>query len=118
MTFDTQELVVRYPGARRAALEGVTMSVPDGSLYVVLGPNGSGKSTLMRALLGTARPSGGEALVGQTAGEDAFAAAGKAAAGDAKPIDDHRGSAEYRREIVEVLTRRALNQAWLQAQGQ
>lgn len=63
-------------------------------------------------------PSASEALVGQAAGEEAFAAAAKAAAGDAKPIDDHRGSADYRREMVEVLTRRALNQAWLQAQGQ
>jgi iron complex transport system ATP-binding protein len=45
-------LAVRYPGSGTAALDGVTMEVPDGSLYAVLGPNGSGKSTLIRALLG------------------------------------------------------------------
>jgi iron complex transport system ATP-binding protein len=47
-------LVVRYPGLAAAALDGVSLDVPAGSLYAVLGPNGSGKSTLMKALLGVA----------------------------------------------------------------
>ena len=64
MTFDTLDLVVQYGGTRSPALDGVTMSVPDGSLYVVLGPNGSGKSTLMRALMGTVRPAHGRVSVG------------------------------------------------------
>jgi iron complex transport system ATP-binding protein len=50
--FASEGLEVRYPGVAVPALDGVTMKVPDGSLYAVLGPNGSGKSTLMRALLG------------------------------------------------------------------
>jgi iron complex transport system ATP-binding protein len=45
-------IVVRYPGIEAAALDGVSVDVEPGTLYVVLGPNGSGKSTLMRALLG------------------------------------------------------------------
>jgi iron complex transport system ATP-binding protein len=57
--FSTEELVVRYPHAPRPALDGVTMDVPDGSLYAVLGPNGSGKSTLMKAVLGVLRPARG-----------------------------------------------------------
>ena len=64
MNFQTRDLVVRYGGAERKALAGVTMAVPDGALYAGLGPNGSGKSTLMRALLGVLRPEKGSVLVG------------------------------------------------------
>jgi len=55
------------------------------------------------------------ALVGRPAGTEAFAAAAQAAAEAARPIDDHRGSAEYRRQMVAVLTRRALERAWSRA---
>jgi len=37
--------------------------------------------------------------------------AARTAAGESKPIDDHRASAEYRRDMVEVLVRRAIKQA-------
>ncbi len=63
MRFSATDLVVRYPGSARPALDGVTMEVPDGSLYAVLGPNGSGKSTLMKAILGVLPPVSGHALV-------------------------------------------------------
>jgi carbon-monoxide dehydrogenase medium subunit len=58
-----------------------------------------------------------QVLVGRKAGEKLFARAGEAAAADAKPIDDHRGSADYRRQMVAVLAQRALRDAWLQARG-
>ena len=64
MNFSTRDLTVRYEGSRRPALKEVSITVPDGSFYVVLGPNGSGKSTLMRALLGLVEPERGEAIVG------------------------------------------------------
>lgn len=63
MRFEAENLVVRYPGSRAPALDGVEIQVPPGLLYAVLGPNGSGKSTLMRALLGVVRPERGEARV-------------------------------------------------------
>ena len=56
-------LTVRYPAAARAALDGVSLDIPSGTLTAVLGPNGSGKSTLLRALLGVVRPSAGSAVL-------------------------------------------------------
>jgi carbon-monoxide dehydrogenase medium subunit len=50
-------------------------------------------------------------LAGAPADEKTFAAAAAEAAADARPIDDHRGSAEYRRDMVAVLTKRCLAEA-------
>lgn len=50
-------------------------------------------------------------LAGETPSAELFAKAGEEAARDAKPIDDFRASAEYRRDMVSVLTRRALETA-------
>ena len=47
-------------------------------------------------------------LMGEIPSKAVFAAAGVAAARQSKPISDTRGSADYRRELVAVLTRRAL----------
>lgn len=52
------------PGAVTAALDGVTLSIPSGSVWAVVGPNGAGKSTLLSLLLGFIRPSSGSVTVG------------------------------------------------------
>ncbi|MGE5840065.1 MAG: hypothetical protein ACM34H_09020, partial [Deltaproteobacteria bacterium] len=53
--------------------------------------------------------------MGERPDDALFDKAGNAASRDAKPIDDFRGSAEYRREMVKVLTRRALKLAYEEA---
>jgi ABC-2 type transport system ATP-binding protein len=60
------EQVIRAEGLRkrfgkRAALDGLSLSVPQGQLYGLAGPNGAGKTTLIRTLCGILRPDEGEA---------------------------------------------------------
>jgi carbon-monoxide dehydrogenase medium subunit len=50
-------------------------------------------------------------LEGQEPGPDAFAAAAEAAAKAVEAMDDSNYSADYRRDLVETVTRRALDQA-------
>ncbi len=54
-------------------------------------------------------------LAGRPLSEAAVSEAGRIAAEEAKPISDFRASADYRRELVAVLTRRALRQAQARA---
>ena len=49
------------------AVDGVSLSVPAGTIYGILGPNGAGKTTCLRMLLGIIDPSSGErSLLGRT----------------------------------------------------
>jgi carbon-monoxide dehydrogenase medium subunit len=52
-----------------------------------------------------------DALRGQRLDPDAIAAAGRIAMGECRPISNVRGSADYRREMVGVLTERAIAKA-------
>ena len=62
-------------------------------------------------------PAAGAALRGQPVGRAAIAAAAAAARAAASPISDMRGTAEYRSNLCEVLTRRALEKAVERAGG-
>jgi carbon-monoxide dehydrogenase medium subunit len=50
-------------------------------------------------------------LKGQKLDDKLIEKAAQTAAGQSNPIDDHRASAEYRRDMVEVLAKRAIKQA-------
>lgn len=56
------ERVVKTFG-ETAALDGVDLTVPEGSVYVLVGPNGAGKTTLLRVLLDLLRPDSGRSEV-------------------------------------------------------
>ena len=56
-------------------------------------------------------------LEGRAITTETMAEAGRVAVGDAKPISDFRASAEYRRHLIAVLTKRALEGAWALAQA-
>ena len=57
----TRSLVKHY--GKVAALDGLSLTVPRGSIYGFLGRNGAGKTTAIRVLAGLARPDSGEATV-------------------------------------------------------
>ncbi len=54
-------------------------------------------------------------LIGQKLTDQLFAEAGVAAAGDADPVSDIHSSAEFRKHLITVLTKRMAKQAWDQA---
>ncbi len=47
-----------------AALDGLTLTAPEGSVYGMVGPNGAGKSTAIRHLAGILRADSGEITIG------------------------------------------------------
>jgi carbon-monoxide dehydrogenase medium subunit len=56
-------------------------------------------------------------LAGKTLDEAAIKQAAEVAAGESQPFDDIRGPAEYKRDLVRVLTARALNHSLARANG-
>ena len=58
---EVKNVVKSFDGFK--ALDGLTMTVPDGSIYGLVGPNGAGKSTAIRHITGIYRQDAGEILV-------------------------------------------------------
>ena len=57
----TTDLTKHYQGVH--ALDGLTIDVPQGSIYGFLGANGAGKTTALKILAGLTRPTSGSATV-------------------------------------------------------
>jgi phosphonate transport system ATP-binding protein len=58
-----RNVVVRYPGATRPALDGVDLDVRAGETVALVGPSGSGKTSLLRAINGLVPIASGSVLV-------------------------------------------------------
>lgn len=58
---EVKNVVKSFDGFR--ALDGLTMTVPQGAVYGLVGPNGAGKSTIIRHLAGIYRQDSGDVLV-------------------------------------------------------
>lgn len=54
---------IRKEFDRKEALDGLSCTIPEGSIYGLAGSNGAGKSTLLRILSGIYRPDTGEVTV-------------------------------------------------------
>jgi len=84
----------------------------------------NGTLTDVRIALGAVAPTpvrataAEEVLRGRTLTEELLEQAGQAALAAASPISDHRASAEYRRAMVPVLTKRLVRQAYQLAGGE
>lgn len=57
----TQNLTKKYTGTE--ALAGLTLDVPEGSVFALVGPNGAGKSTAIKTILNLVQPTSGRAEV-------------------------------------------------------
>ena len=58
---EVKEVVKQYSG--HLALAGVSMDIPENSVYGLLGPNGAGKTTLIRIINCITAPDSGEILL-------------------------------------------------------
>lgn len=57
------ELVKTYPKGKVRALDGLSLTVDEGTVLGVLGPNGAGKTTCVRVLSTLLKPDSGSAMV-------------------------------------------------------
>ncbi|TKJ40037.1 molybdopterin dehydrogenase [candidate division LCP-89 bacterium B3_LCP] len=98
--------------ANRKALEISVVNVA-----AVLTLDKAGKISQAKVALGSVAPTpvlaekAAASLIGEKPSDDLFKEAGKTAAGECKPITDHRGSALYRVDMVGILVKNALQKA-------
>lgn len=87
------------------------------SVAAVVTPDEAGNCGDIRIVLGSVgltpirATAAEEALRGQALTDEAIREAAATVQDAVDPLDDHRGSAEYKREMAEVFTRRAIRQA-------
>jgi len=60
-TIRTESLTKRF--GRTTAVDGISLTVPEGSIYALVGANGAGKTTLIKMFMNILRPNAGSAQV-------------------------------------------------------
>ena len=65
LAIQTHSLTKVFTGVRGAtrAVDGLSLSVPEGAIYGLLGRNSAGKTTTIRMLMGLARPTSGSSRI-------------------------------------------------------
>ena len=107
---------------RHTIRRAMDIAVVGAGATVTLGP-GDGVCDEARIVLGSVAPiplrvrKAEEFLVGRRLTDEVLRQAGEIAAEEARPIDDVRGSAWFRTEIVKVLVRRMVKCAWGRAES-
>lgn len=56
---ELKNVTLNFGESERNALDGISISVPEGSAYGLLGSNGAGKSTILRLMTGIYKPTSG-----------------------------------------------------------
>jgi len=62
-TTDLHKTFSEHKGAAVKALDGVSLTVPEGRLFTILGASGSGKTTMLRSIAGLERPDAGRIVI-------------------------------------------------------
>lgn len=60
---DIKHVTKQYKNSVRAAVNDLSLSIPQQSIFGLLGPNGAGKTTLISMLCGLFKPDSGEILI-------------------------------------------------------
>jgi osmoprotectant transport system ATP-binding protein len=63
-TLELRDLTKVFQGTSRPAVDGVSLTVPSGSVCVLIGPSGCGKTTTMRMVNRLIDPTSGDVLIG------------------------------------------------------
>ncbi|HEX2849986.1 MAG TPA: ABC transporter ATP-binding protein [Acidimicrobiales bacterium] len=64
LSVEVRDLVKRFDGHDRAAVDGVSITTEEGEYLVLLGPSGCGKTTLLRMIAGLEHQTSGDVLIG------------------------------------------------------
>lgn len=59
-----ENLTKWYKGNNRAAVNNISLDIPEGRIFGLLGPNGAGKTTMIRILCGLLAPTSGNVTIG------------------------------------------------------